>query len=1096
MKLTIAFTIFFSFNLFASGNAQKVINIKAKNIELAEVLTSIEKQTSYRFLYNNDLKELKYSVTIKAKNAELNEVLPTLFSGTTLIYQMMENNLVVIKEDPTVINDVVVTGQVLDDKGAPLPGVSVQVKGTPLGTTTDANGNFTISVPNANSILVFSSVGYTEQEYPLNGQTNVTLALVASQQVMDQVVVIGYGTAAKRDLTGSIAKIGGEEIADKPNPNPVTSLQGKVAGLSVTPYGTPGKAPDVRIRGTVSVGSIRPLYVVDGIFTDNIDFINPNDIESMEILKDPSSLAIFGVRGASGVIAITTKKGKAGKVTVNLNTNFGIKKLTDKISVLTSAADFKTLYEEEKANIGATDPFDYTPWTGNTDWIDAVTQTGKFSSSNISIAAGSERNKFYMGVGYLKDEGIIIGEKMRKILLNLSDEYKVAKFLKVGFSVNGTQSYSPLSGDWVLETARRIAPIVEARTFPYKMKIYGADSATYNLYSAVPTIQNTLANPLVDRMANWNAFIGRERRVLGNVFAEFSFLKNFTFRTTYYGDMSYYSGITYHPLTAAYDPVTQKGYLVNQSTGINQEESKWSKYQQDYILGYKKNFNGHNVNATAGFTTFWFGEDKMFGSVKQSLTGDPIPNDPRFWHLTNGFEDESTSQSSTSGKENFTTSGLLRLLYNFKNKYYLNGSLRRDVSSVIYNPKTRGQNFWALGAAWELNREPFMQTSDFFNLLKLKGSIGVLGNQNSYGIDYPYFPTLATGNTAVFGPNVFPSFVKTYEVDPNLKWETVLGKEIGVDFAALNNRLTGEINYYHKNTRDVLLFLQNGPKRTLGNFGSLTNKGWEFTLGWNQLVAQDWTFNASANLTTFNNKVTKFGTFLPASESSPNQTEVGFPIGYFYGYTVEGVYQSYADKLASPKVIGYDYGPGDLKYKDINGDGVIDTKDRSMIGNPTADFIYGISLGTNYKGLDFSIDFNGSYGAEVYRVWGSSELPYSRYNYASFKLDRWHGEGTSNWVPRLGDKFAINRLPSTFGIEDGSYFRIRNIQLGYSFPKQLISKAYMQGLKIFANAQNLKTFKRNSGYTPEFGGDPTYFGVDWGNGPIPVIFTAGLNVTF
>jgi len=346
MKLTVAFTIFFSFNLFASSNAQKIINIKAKNMALAEVLTSIEKQTSYRFLYNNDLKELRYSVTINARNAELKDVLPPLFSGTALIYQMMENNLVVIKEDPTVVKDVVVTGQVLDDKGTPLPGVSVLVKGTSVGTTTDANGNFTISVPNANSILVFSSVGFNEQEYPLNGQNNVTIAMATSQQVMDQVVVIGYGTAAKRDLTGSIAKIGGEEIADKPNPNPVASLQGKVAGLSVTPFGTPGKAPDVRIRGTVSVGSIRPLYVVDGIFTDNIDFINPNDIESMEILKDPSSLAIFGVRGASGVIAITTKKGKVGKVTVNLNTNFGTKKLTDKISVLTSAADFKTLYEE------------------------------------------------------------------------------------------------------------------------------------------------------------------------------------------------------------------------------------------------------------------------------------------------------------------------------------------------------------------------------------------------------------------------------------------------------------------------------------------------------------------------------------------------------------------------------------------------------------------------------------------------------------------------------------------------------------------------------------------------------------------------------
>lgn len=1096
MKLMIALTVFFSVNAWAAGLGQERINIRAKKMNIAEVFTTIEKQTGYRFLFNSNLPQLNDKITINTKGAKVDEVLSIVLFGTPLSYERLDNNLIVIKEDPLAKKDVVIKGSILGDDGRPVSGASVQIKGSTIGTVTNAEGAFTMTAPNANVTLVISSVGFTTLEYALNGNTDVNIVLKTSQQVMDQVVVIGYGTATKRDLTGSIAKIAGDEIADKPNTNPVASLQGKVAGLSVTPYGTPGKAPDIRIRGTVSVGSIRPLYVVDGVFTDNIDFVNPNDIESMEILKDPSSLAIFGVRGASGVIAVTTKRGKAGKITINLSSNYGVKKLTDKISVLTSANDFKTLYDEEKVNIGATDPFDYTPWTGNTDWIDAVTQTGRFSNTNISLSAGSEKNKFYMGAGYTMDEGIVIKEKLRKITLNLSDEYKVSKFLKVGFTVNGTRSYAPNDGTTVLENARRIAPMVQAGTYPYKMKIYGADSNTYNLYSALPTIQNTLSNPLIDRMANWDAYIGRENRLVGNVFAEFSFLRGFTFRTTYYGDISYLSSVTYSPLTAAYDPLTQRGYLVNTQTAVSQEESRWAKYQQDYILTYKKNFGDHNLNATAGFTTYWFSENKQFGSVKQSLTGDPIPNDPRFWHLSNGFEDESSSQASSFTKENFTTSGLLRLLYNYRNKYFLNGSLRRDVSSVIYNPATRGQNFWAVGAAWEITKEEFMQNVSFLNMLRLKGSIGVLGNQNSYGIDYPWFPTLAAGNTAVFGSNVYPSYVKTYEVDPNLKWETVLGKEVGIDFRALDNRMTGEINYYHKNTRDVLLFLQNGPKRTLGNFGSLLNRGWEFSLGWNQDITPDWKFNASANLTTYYNKVTKFGTFLPASESSPNQTEAGFPIGYFYGYVVDGVYQSYADKLASPKVVGYDYGPGDLKYKDLNNDGLIDTKDRTKIGNPTPDFTYGISLNTMYKGLDFSIDFNGSYGAEVYRVWGSSELPYSRYNYASFKMDRWHGEGTSNWVPRLGDKFAINRLPSTFGIEDGSYLRVRNIQIGYNFPKEILSRAYIKNLRIFANVQNLKTFKHNSGYTPEFGGEPTYFGVDQGSGPVPIVATGGINITF
>jgi TonB-linked SusC/RagA family outer membrane protein len=1096
MKLTLAFILFFTFQLYANGYGQQKINLKAKKIEVKEVLSSIEKQTNYRFLYNNDLIELNNTVAIHAKNAGLEEVLPDLFNGTALTYLIMDNDLIVVKENPAIARDVVVRGQVMDDKGAPLSGVSVMVKGTTTGTTTNANGEFSLTVPNANAILVFTSVGYDDLEQPLSGSNTINVVMKASQKVMDQVVVIGYGTAAKRDLTGSIVKIEGKEVADKPNTNPVASLQGKVAGLSVVPYGTPGKTPDIRIRGTNSIGSIRPLYVVDGIFNDNIDFLNPNDIESIEILKDPSSLAIFGVRGANGVIAVTTKKAKAGQVLVNFNTSFGAKKLTDKIKVLTNAEDFITLYKEENDNIGAANTFDFTPWKGNTDWIDAVTQTGLFNNNNLSVTASTEKNKLYVGLGYISDQGIVRHEQLKKYLINLSDEFKINKAIRIGFTFNAARTHTPNDGTGALEVARRIAPVVSAGTFPYKMRIYGADSITYNLYSALPTIQNTLQNPLVSRENTWNAFIGRENRYVGSIYGELNFLRDFNFRAAYYGDLSYLSTTGYNPLYAAYDPAAQKGFLVNQVTSVSSNEDRWQKYQQDYVLTYKKKIEAHNITATAGWTTYYFSHNKLWGNVQQSLSGDPIPFDKRFWYISNGFEDESTAKSGSSQNESATTSFLARILYNFSNKYYFNASFRRDGSSLIYNPDQRYLNMWAIGAAWDITREEFMQNQSAFDYLKLKGSIGLLGNQNTYGVDYPYFPTLMQGNTAVFGSNVYPAYVNNYEVDPNLHWETVLGKELGIEFAAANKKLNGEINYYHKITKGMLAFLQNGPKRTLGNFGEIMNKGLEVSAAWKDNISPDFGYNISANLTTYKNKVLKFGTFLAASESSPNQTEVGFPIGYFYGYEVEGIYQSYADKLSSPTVVGYDYGPGDLKYKDLNGDGVVNTDDRKMIGNPTPDFTYGFSLGTNYKGFDASIDFNGSYGAEVYRVWGSSELPYSRYNYAQFKLDRWHGEGTSNWVPRLGDKYAINRLPSTFGIEDGSYLRLRNIQIGYNFGAATLAKAKIKNLRIYANVQNLKTFKNNSGYTPEFGGDPTYFGVDWGNGPVPVIYTGGINITF
>ena len=991
-----------------------------------------------------------------------------------------------------------VTGRVMSSTGDAVPGASIQVKGTNLGTSTDNSGNFSINIPNPNATLVVSSLGFEDFEVNLQGRSTVAVTLTPSTKELDQVVVIGYGTANKRDLTGSIVKIEGREIQDKPNTNPIASLQGKVAGLSVVPYGTPGKEPDIRIRGTISIGSVRPLYVVDGILNDNINYLNPNDIESIEILKDPSSLAIFGVRGAAGVIAITTKRARAGQVLVNFNTNVGFKKLVDKIQVLTSGEDFKMLFEEEKRNIGATNPFDYSKWQGNTDWIDAVTQTGIFNTNNISVTASTEKNRFYMGVGYMQDEGIVRHEKLQKYTLSLSDEFKVSKAFKLGFNVNGTRIKYPFDGTFALADARRIAPIVDPGTRQFRTQLYGADSAMYDLYSALPTIQNTLANPLLTLENVWDKYSGIEHRVVGSIFAELSFLRNFTFRTTYYGDMSFVNNTNYTPLYAAYDPAATGNpvYRVSTNTRVNVEEARWRKYQQDYILNYKKDFGDHGFAGTAGWTTYFTGENHLYGSVSQSSTGDPIPDDPRFWHISNGFGDQSSQRSSSAQKESATTSALFRALYNYQGKYYLNASFRRDGSSLIYNPATKYQNFWAVGAAWELTRENFMSNQNFFNFLKLKGSIGVLGNQNTYGVDYPYFPRLASGSSAVFGSTIYPAYINDYSVDPNLKWESVHAKEIGIEFNALGNRLRSEINYYDKVTKDMLTYLINGPNRTLGNFGTIANSGFELMASWNQPVTQDWSFSASANLTTYKNKVQKFGTFLAASEQTPNQTEVGFPIAHFYGYVVEGVYQSYADKLKSPIVIGYEYGPGDLKYKDINNDGKINTEDRTDIGNPTPDFTYGASFGIKFKGLDIGLDLNGAYGNEIYRIWGSSELPYSRYNYPAFKLDRWHGEGTSNWVPILGDNHAINRLPSTFGIEDGSFLRIRNVQIGYDFAQSLISGAKMRSARIFANVQNLKTFKRNSGYTPEFGGDPTYFGLDNGDGPIPMIVTAGLNITF
>ena len=1020
----------------------------------------------------------------------------------------------------------VVSGKITNAAGEPLQGVTVLIKGTKIGTSTDNNGNFSLNVSNPQSTLLITTAGYDRQEIALSGRTNIPVSLAVSSRELEQVVVIGYGTANKRDLTGSIVKISGKDVADKPNTNPIASLQGKVAGLSVVNNGTPGAAPDIRIRGTVSIGQVHPLYVVDGIFNDNIDYINPNDIESIEVLKDPSSLAIFGVKGATGVIAITTKRAKSGQTLINFNTSYGFKKLVDKIK-LVNADQFKTLFNEERANNGDSTPFNFSGLTSNTDWIDAVTRTGQFSTNNLSISSSSDKNRFNFGLGYSSDEGIIKHERLQKMLLSLGDEFKLSRAIKLGVNLNVSRQNNPYGAGGVLDAARKVIPQVSADTKKFFVKNpYGSDSLNMNLYSGLDVgLQSSgVVNPLIQLENEYNKVIDIEYRSVGSVFGELAFLKNFTFRSTLYADISTVNRRQYTPLYYAYNPKTNTPYLYSQTTSVNENDNTYRKFQQDEILNFKKNFGNHGLTLTGGFTTYYFGNFNRYGSSSQNtgLTGIPIPDDPRFWYVTNGFENASQASASSNQSEYSTVSYLARALYNYKGKYYLNASFRDDASSRI-PLKNRHQQFWAVGGAWELTKENFMQGQHTFDFIKLKGSVGLLGNQSASYLDgtpinYPSYPTLITGNgaSAVFGVNVFSAANQLYKENPDLKWETVSAQEVGVELNAFNNRLHFEANYYNKTTNNLLTYVSRGSiglKDELINGGSLRNWGEEFTASWNQNLSRDLILNVGGNITFLKNKVLSLSSDLTSgflsrsfqnNGSAESRTQVGFPIGSFYGYRVQGLYQSYADILASPVAssIGA-YRPGDFKFEDIAGaggkigpDGKITADDRTIIGNPTPKFTYGGSVNLTYKALNLGIDVVGVYGNQIFRTWGSLESPFQRVNYGADKLERWHGPGTSNWVPILsqGDRFNYNG--STFNIEDGSYFRLRNIQLGYTFNKNLISKARIKNLKIFANVQNLKTWKHNLGYSPEFGGDATAFGYDNAGGAIPVVSTLGLNITF
>lgn len=919
-----------------------------------------------------------------------------------------------------------------------------------------------------------------------------------STRAMDEVVVIGYGTASKRDLTGSIVKISGKDVADKPNTNPVASLQGKVAGLSIVNSGTPGQEPDIRLRGTVSRTQTKPLYIVDGIFTDNIDFVNPNDIESIEVLKDASSLAIFGVRGANGAIAIVTKKGKVGQLTVNFNSSIGLQKIVDKID-LVDAAGYKTLVTEQYANLTPPETPPYLNlYNGNTDWQDAISQNGIINVNNISITSGTERNKFYMGLGYTKQEGLIKHELLKKYSLSITDELKVSKAIKIGLNFNGYKADLPQLQNFT--DAIRTAPIID----PF--------NTTFGVYNQTPfgLQSGQVSNPLrtVEETAGQN--ISGVYRAVGNVFAEVNFLKNFTFKATYYADLAFNNNRSYTPLVRVYNAVTNSIDTTVTKTQVSQSDNTVSKFQQDYLLTYKKQFGDHGLTALAGFATIYNSFHENSGIVSQFTTGNAniIPNDKRFWYLDNFFADPATRAPIPPAKDLFgnplpleweqtTVSYFARVLYNYKGKYLLNASFRRDGSSDV-SPNNRYQNFAAIGAGWEMTKENFMQNQTIFDFVKLRVSYGILGNQYT-AIHYPYYPLLV-GSAAIFGPGgsqdpIFgysPSFVP----DPNLRWETIKSTDIGAEFVLLKNRLRLEAAYYKKTTEDLLTNYPglSGQKPGITNAGNIENKGIEFSAGWSDKFSNGLGYTISGNITTLKNKV--ISVFKEGYEifDGPTRTRAGDPIGSFYGYTVEGIYQDAAEIANSP-VSSNSVTPGDFKFKDINGDNKIDQDDRAVIGNPTPKGIYGFSLGLNYKGLDFGMDFQGVYGNELYRNWGNG-VNYAKLTYRSARLNRWYGKGTSNTEPLIDDNRTRNQVSSTYMIENGSYLRIRNLQLGYTLGQSLSSKVHVKSARIYVSAQNLKTFKHNSGYSPEAGGSALKFGEDLGGYPLPAIFTAGINLSF
>lgn len=987
------------------------------------------------------------------------------------------------------------------DTGETLPGATVLLKGTTIGTVTDLDGAYALDVPEGPGVLVFSFVGYEPQEIVLTDQTFINVVLQPSRVSLDEVVVIGYGTVRKSDLTGSVASLKADDITKITASNPVQSLQGRVSGVQVSSSsGTPGESPTVRVRGVGTFNNSSPIYVVDGVILDDISFLNSADIASIEVLKDASATAIYGSRGANGVIMVTTKRGEADqeKATFSFTGEAGIQRIAKKIDLL-DGREFAIISNEIKT--GTYNNVDLVP---NTDWQDLVFDIAPIQNYQLSAQGASKAMQYYIGVGYFNQQGIIEKSSFQKITTKFNSIYHLTSFLKLGTNISITPFNQQIAPN-VTYQAYRAQPLL----LPYYDD--GSFGVVYNV-----------GNPLAD-LANSNNY-RKGLRGVGNIYAELQFLKDFTLKSSYGIDGEYVKATNFTPAYTVYNPLkdnpnmpdfenpSQQNNLLSDLTKANSDMLTWL---WETTLNYRKEFDKHTIDALAGYTM------QNSSSEFFSLTGaNIIRNGENFWYIAPNYvydpsNDVSTVNQLSNGVDASLyysmLSYLFRLNYSFDRRYILTATFRRDGSSK-FSKENRYSNFPSFAAGWNISQEGFMHDVDLVSKLKLRASWGQIGNEKiNY---YERFSLVQSDIIAIFGTDPAPNAAASYAVlgNPTLLWEVSTQTDIGLEVGILNDRLTAEFDYYNRVTDDILVALStpgyygNGVGEKVSfNAAKVLNRGFEFNVGWRSQVNQ-FKYNLALLGSTIYNEVLEIGgnsgvdSVLVGGDlgngSSVTRTRVGLPIGAFYGMETNGVFQTqeeidaYAKYTQSPDEVK----PGDLKYVDQNGDGVIDQADRTYIGSPIPKFIFGFSMGLEYKGLDFSLNIQGQTGNKIFN--GKEVVRPDPYNFEAHVMDRWTGPGTSNEEPR--PTFGGNNyIPSDNYIYDGSFIRFRNIVLGYTLPVDWSAKVYMTSLRIYVKADNLYTWSKFTGYSPEIGSnDVLSSGIDRGVYPITAVYSFGVNLNF
>ena len=983
-----------------------------------------------------------------------------------------------------------VSGRVTDSANNPLSGVSVQVKNSKTGTVTGADGSYKISVP-ANGALVFSSIGYASKEESAGSRTEINISLTSSgASQLNDVVVVGYGTQRRRDLTGSVVSVQGAELAKQPIVSPLQALQGKVAGVQIISSGQPNSLPTVRVRGTGSMlAGANPLYVVDGIITDDIRNINSADIVSVDVLKDASATAIYGMRAANGVLIITTKKGRIGKMIVAYDASVGIKEASHLVN-MAGANQYANYINEANIYYGSGDSLITGAKLangGNTDWFDAILRRGFWQNHNVSISGGSDKITYFLSAGYISEDGIVKTNNFNRFTLRSNNEYKITSFIKLSTLISYSRGDLHDVDLGVFNSAYRAAPYV----VPVKDGLYGNTS-----------LSNNVGNPLVNLNEQYNR--GLDNRLQSTVALDINPFRWLTFHSSFGSDLDFYNNLAYdYQFDNVGDNsifIEQGGNELRQKSSLTIARNNTSRWVWDNTFTATKSFGKHNFSLLAGVTS----EEFLFNALTGSRTD--VPATKNEWYLNTGTS--ASVNNENTGDKYHRNSYISRLNYNYDSRYLLTATFRADGTSRFANGNHWGY-FPSIGLGWNITREAFMSNQTIFDNLKLRGSYGEVGNDqigpnvylNIATINAPYF----FGATQNYGINF------TQLPDPNVKWETTKEFDLGLEFTILKNKLSGDVDYYNKKVDNALIninipgTLPDADGKYITNAASFENKGIEALLSWKDNITSKLSYNISVNGSFNKNRVTGLNGGQALSDGGNSQgfttlSANGVPIGSFYLLQYDGIFQNDADiaKSAQPTAI-----PGDIRYKDLNGDGKIDDNDRAFSGSYQPKITYGINGGVSYANFDVNFGGYGTQGSKIYNGKKQSVGADPRDNVeAKIANDRWTPNNPNSGIPRA----TLTTLPnSTYFLETGDFFRINNLTVGYTISERILTKYKVSSLRVYATVQNLATITHYSGFTPELfnpgddshpAGSALNGGIELNSYPSTRTFAFGVNVSF